>query len=84
MNTPIIPPSSSASISTQTEPMLLSENFSESSPVPISKSPIPANSDSAPFNWASDSILLSTLPMIPSNQPYGVEVFLCNEDVAYF
>ena len=67
-NSPIIP-QSSASISTQTEPMLLSKNFSESSPVPISKSPIPANSDSAPFNWANDSILLSTLPMIPSNQP---------------
>ena len=68
-NSPIIL-QSSASISTQTKPMLLlSKNFSKSSPVPISKSPIPANSDSAPFNWASDSILLSTLPMIPSNQP---------------
>ena len=70
-NSPIIP-QSSALISTQTEPTLLSENVSESSPVPISKSPIPANSDSAPFNWASDSILLSTLPMIPSNQPHDL------------
>jgi hypothetical protein len=64
----IIPPSS-ASISTQTEPILPSEIFSVSSPVPISKSPIPAIIDSASFDWGNDTLSLSTLPMIPLKQP---------------
>ena len=68
-NPPLIPLSSSASISTQTEPSLPTVTFPESSPVPIPESPIPTTISSASFNWADDAVSLPTIPTIPPKMP---------------
>ena len=61
------PSSSTATISTQTEPPLPIITLPDSSPVPIFEPQIPATFDSAPFDWANDTSL-STLPLIVSKQ----------------
>ena len=62
----IIPSTSSATISTQTEPPILT--VSESIPTPISEL-LPATISSASFNWADNAASLSTIPIIPPKTP---------------
>jgi len=65
---PITPPPSTATISTQTEPLLPTISQSPELPVPISDTPIPAT-PLAPFNWADDAASISTIPTIPPKMP---------------
>jgi hypothetical protein len=69
----IIPPSPTASISTQTEPPIptVFKPFEPPIhiPIPISEPPIPVPTVSAPFNWADDAASLSTIPTIPPKMP---------------
>jgi hypothetical protein len=70
-NLHVFHPSSSATISIQTEPPLptISSESSELSSIPISKPPIPATISSSTFNWADDAISLPTIPLIPPKVP---------------
>ena len=65
---PIISPSSSATISTQTEPLLPAINPSEPLSASILEFPTPTIIVSAPLNWADDAISLPTIPIIPPKQ----------------
>ena len=72
---PIIPPSSTASISTQTKPPFPTISESSESPVQavlISEPQILAIIDSVPFNWANNTPSLSTIPLILSKQPHDL------------
>ena len=68
-NTVKIHSSSSVSISTQTEPPIPTVSKSIPIPIPISEPPIPDTTSSAPFNWADDTLSLSTIHLIISKQP---------------
>jgi hypothetical protein len=65
----VIPSTSSATISTQTEPPLPTVYSSESldSPVPISEPPIPATIIPKSFNWSDEAV--SIIPTTPPKQP---------------
>ena len=68
MNFPFAPQPTSSSISTQTEPPIQIASESIPSPIPILELPIP-NVTASPFNWADNTLSLSTLPLIISKQP---------------
>ena len=68
-NLPFIPSTSTASISTQTEPLFPTISESSESPASISESTTPAIIVPTPFNWANDAVSLPTIPTIPPKQP---------------
>ena len=69
LNPPIIPPSFTVTIPTQTEPLLPIISLSPKLPVSILKSLIPATTVSAPFNWADDAAAISIISTIPQKSP---------------
>ena len=66
---PFIPPPSTATISTQTEPQISTVSKSIPFPIPIPEPLIPATISSTPFDWANDAATLPIIPTIPPKMP---------------